>query len=85
MSDGMVDGVRYIVTKGSEDGSFEVGDHVHLDTKGCIICREAGAWIDADEAHDATLGWCIEVDTEYAKLKEARLLGELNSLLRPRL
>lgn len=34
-------GKRYEVTKASDDGTFEIGDHVTLHEDGSVLCREA--------------------------------------------
>lgn len=37
----MVVGKQYIVTRASDDGTFEVGDQVSINPDGSISCREA--------------------------------------------
>lgn len=63
----MTPGMRYIVTKGSDDRSFQVGDHIHMLTTGDILCREAGGWVEATDVPEATKGMEYELDREWAK------------------
>ena len=57
--------MRYIVTKESDDGTFEVGDHIWLNADGSISCMEACGWIDADDVAEAEKGMEIEIDQEW--------------------
>ncbi len=57
---------RYIVTKASDDGTFEVGDHITLYVDGTLACFEAMGWIDANDVPAATQGMEVEVDKEWA-------------------
>lgn len=41
----MKTGIRYIVTKGSDDGTFQAGDHIWLLGDGSVACIEAQGWI----------------------------------------
>ena len=73
-------GKRYIVTKASDDGTLEVGDHVSLNSDGSITCREAQGWIEACDVEAATKGAVIEVDNEWVKQRKNKLIAELKTL-----
>ena len=76
----MKPGVRYIVTKGSNDGTFGVGCHIHLHDDGSIICREAAGWIDPEHVDDATEGTQYEIDAEWAEKRKREIKAELREL-----
>lgn len=67
-------GRRYVVTKASDDGTFEVGDHVIANDDGSINCIEAGGWIDPADVAEATAGMEVEIDREWLEKKKAKLL-----------
>jgi hypothetical protein len=76
-------GVPYIITKSSDDGTFEKGDHIKLADNGDILCREAGGWIDQEDVGQGFVGMLVEVDTEALDRKKQALqdkLKELNDL-----
>lgn len=70
----------YLVTKASDDGTFEVGDHIWFQENGDISCREAAGWIDKEDVEEATKGWEIVVDQEYINKQRTKLLAELEKL-----
>ena len=76
----MLVGKRYIVTKASDDGTFEIGDHVSANVDGSINCREAHGWIDACNVAEASAGMAIEIDQEWIAQRKAKLLEELAEL-----
>jgi len=76
----MKPGVRYIVTKPSDDFTFEVGDHIKLLADGCIECKEAQGWITSQDVPEATKGMEYEVDHEWIERRKAKLLKELEEL-----
>jgi len=62
---------RFVVTKGSNDGTFREGDHITLYPGGDIGCREAGGWINAQDAEKALEGVDMIPDPEWIQaLKE---------------
>ncbi len=65
MSESISDSVRYVVTKGSDDGTFMAGDHVRLNGDGSISCREAAGWIEAEDVPASTKGWRLELDVDW--------------------
>ena len=73
-------GAWYVVTKPSDDGTFEVGDHISLCSDGAIACKEAQGWVDADETAEAMAGVEVTIDSEWLSAKKARLLADLEKL-----
>ena len=73
-------GAWYVVTKPSDDGTFEVGYHISLCSDGAVACKEAQGWIDADEASEAMSGVEVKVDAEWLASKRSRLLADLDKL-----
>ena len=73
-------GKRYIVIKPSDDGTFEVGDHIYMTSDGSISCIEAHGWIDACDVPEATRGMVIEIDAEWVKLQKKKLLDALSNI-----
>ncbi len=63
----MKPGMRYIVTKGSADGTFQVGDHISLHKNGDVSCIEAQGWIAAEYVSAAMAGVEYEPDRAWAK------------------
>lgn len=63
----MTPGMRYIVTKGSRDGTFQVGDHISLNEDGTVSCREAMGWIEKEHVQEAMSGVEYEPDRAWAK------------------
>ena len=73
-------GAWYVVTKPSNDGTFEVGDHVMLLFNGDIACNEDQGWVDAKDAEQALSGAEVTIDVEWIAAKKARLLADLEKL-----
>ena len=61
------DGIKiiYVVTKPSNDGTFEKGDHIYFTGEGMIGCVEAGGFIDTDFIEEATEGMEYEIDKNW--------------------
>lgn len=76
----VVVGKKYIVTRASDDGTFEVGDHVSINPDGSISCREAHGWIDACDVAEAAAGIAVEIDKEWVERQKARLYKKLAEL-----
>ena len=57
-------GVRYVVTKGSDDGTLDVGDHIWLE-RDLIHCREAQGWIAPEDTAEAMQGVEVAVDSNW--------------------
>lgn len=77
----MEPGKRYKVTKASDDGTFEVGDHVWLNDDGSINCLEANGWIDACDVPFATKGMVVGIDQEWVALRIRMLQANLEALM----
>jgi hypothetical protein len=73
-------GAWYVVTTPSDDGTFEVGDHISLCSDGAIACKEGQGWIEADEADEAMAGVEVKVDAEWLARKKSRMLSDLEKL-----
>lgn len=58
-------GVRYVVTVSSKNKEFKIDDHIYLDKDGCIMCREAGGWIEAEDVPSATERMLVKVDCAF--------------------
>ena len=69
-------GVRYIVAKGSDDGTLEAGDHIWLE-RGLVHCREAQGWIDPKDADEALQGVEVTIDEQWLA-KQAGKGGRLS-------
>jgi len=73
-------GLPYIVTKASDDGTFEVGDHIYLIDNGDIACHEAEGWIDKEDMPESTIGMEIALDQERIEKRRNKLLADLAAL-----
>ena len=71
---------QHIVTKGSDDGTFEVGDHIFYEKDGAILCLEAEGWIDKEEVPSASAGMKSEPDLKWLQTKKKQLRAELDLL-----
>ena len=74
----MIPGKRYIVTKASDDHTFQVGDKIQLHEDGSVSCTQALGWIDAENVAEATTGMEYEIDTVYYEQVKQRLEEILN-------
>lgn len=83
-------GVRYIVTKGSDDGTLEVGDHIWLEDD-LVYYREAQGqprgkvpWITMGDIDKALQGVEITIDSNwlatYARMTQFQQVQSLNLL-----
>lgn len=57
--------IIYIVTKPSNDGTFEKGDHIYFTGDGMIGCIEASGFIDIEFIEEATKGMEYEIDRDW--------------------
>jgi len=73
-------GIRYIVTKRSNDTSFLVGDHFTLQKNGTILCPEAQGWMEAEAVPDATKGMEYRIDRQWVQQRKQVLEQELQQL-----
>lgn len=63
----MKPGIRYIVTKGSDDGTLQVGDHISQNEDGTVSCIEAKGWVAKNDVPEAIKGMEYEPDRAWAK------------------
>jgi hypothetical protein len=68
---------RYIITKPSDDGTFEVGDRIIFEDNGDISCIEAQGWIKAADVRDVMCGAEYEIDRAYRDRRIQALREEL--------
>lgn len=80
MEETMEVGKRYVVTKPSDDGTFEVGDHISMNASGSINNLEAQGWIDACDVAEATKGMVVEIDHQWVEQRKKKLIEELAAL-----
>lgn len=73
-------GKPHIVTKESDDGSFQVGDQITLLEDGSMINRQAEGWLEAEDLADATAGMACEVDSARIQQRKDALLRRLAAL-----
>ncbi len=67
----------YLVTKESDDGSFQVGDQITLTIDGSISNIQAEGWLEAEDLVDATAGMECEVDRARLQRRKESLLRRL--------
>mgnify|MGYP001438178105 FL=1 len=82
MKHDMEQGMRYIVTKDSNDGTFVVGDKIELLHDNAVGNWTVGGWIDAVDVPEATAGMEVEVDTVWLNRKKDILQKQLDQLNR---
>lgn len=82
MKHDMEQGMRYIVTKDSNDGTFVVGDKVELLHDNAVGNWTVGGWIDAVDVPEATAGMEVEIDTVWLNRKKDVLQKQLDQLNR---
>lgn len=82
MKHDMEQGMRYIVTKDSNDGTFVVGDKIELLHDNAVGNWTVGGWIDAVDVPEATAGMEVEVDTVWLNRKKDVLQKQLDQLNR---
>jgi len=76
----MVTGFQYIVTKASNDGTFQIGDHIIALDDGSIICLEAQGWIASEHVPEAWEGVEVKVDKDWLYRKKTELHCQLSKL-----
>jgi len=77
-------GIPYVVTRGSDDGTFKDGDHICLQRNGDLSCREAGGWLNAADVPDVIQGMQCKADTEAIAKRIAKAETEIAMLSRHR-
>ena len=77
-----MDASRYIVTKASDDGTFQVGDHIQMYSNGDIGCLEAQGYISSEDVPKAIKGIEYEIDTEWVDRKLKKLELEKQKLIK---
>jgi len=76
----MKPGIRYIVTRDSENQEFQIGDRITLYPDGSIGNRAACGWMPAKDVPEATRGMLYEIDAKWAANRRAELDAELADL-----
>jgi len=72
--------IRHIVTKSSDDRTFEVGDYIIFEKDGSISCIEAKGWIKKEDVQSASIGMESEPDREWLQRRKDRFRAELRLL-----
>ena len=83
MSNELKKGVRYIVTRGSDDGTLLDGDRIQMDIDGALLCAEANGFIPHEDVEEALKGAVLEIDKEWLekeKQKARDLLTKLEAM-----
>ncbi len=70
---------RHIVTKSSDCGTFQKGDHLIFYDDGGIGCVEAQGWLDKEEV-DTVVGMESAPDVELICRVKKRLRAQLQKL-----
>lgn len=73
-------GIHYIVTKGSNDETFRIGDHIWLLENGDVMVKEGQGWINGSVVTKELEEIEVQIDYEYAKRKLNKLQAEVNEL-----
>ena len=73
-------GRRYIVTKASDDGMFEVGDDIVKNPDGSISSICGHGWIAIEHVTMAMVGVEYEIDKDWVERRKKKLLEELAEL-----
>lgn len=76
----MIVGIHYVVTRGSANSEFQVGDHVWLDDDGSLMCQEGSGWILPEDVPSATKEMIVEIDEAWTEKRKARLERQLAEL-----
>lgn len=70
----LIPGVRYKVTKASNDGTLQVNDQISRADDGSIICHdEDGGWLDKKDVAEALEGVDMAIDIEYGRRRLSML------------
>ena len=73
-------GTPYLVTKESDDGSFQAGDQITLTIDGSVSNIQAEGWLEAEDLVAATAGMECEVDRARLQRRKDALLRRLAAL-----
>lgn len=77
-------GIRYIVTKASNDGTLEIGDKILLCDDGSLLCcepiRELTGWINACDIESAMVGAEYKIDEKWKEKRLSELKKQLSEL-----
>jgi hypothetical protein len=76
----MKTGIRYIITKNSDDGTFEAGDRILLSKDGSIICADARGWIDKEDVEEAIKGMEYKADQAWVEAEREKLNRQIKQL-----
>jgi len=74
-------GIHYIVTKGSDDGTLEVGDHIWLEDN-LVHCREGKGWIPLADTEEAMQGVEVTVDDNWLTARIRTTIADVMALER---
>jgi len=74
-------GIHYIVTKGSDDGTLKVGDHIWLEDN-LVHCREGKGWIPLADTEEAMQGVEVTVDDNWLTARICTTIADVMALKR---
>ena len=80
MSNELKTGLRYIVTRGSDDGTLREGDRVVLEYDGALVCIEAEGFLPHEDVEDALKGAVLEIDKEWLEKEKQKAMDLLTKL-----
>ena len=72
--------IRHVVIKASDDGTFEVGDHIVFEDDGSISCIEAKGWIEKEDVPSAIIGMESQPDRDWLQRRKDKLRAEVSLL-----
>ena len=73
-------GIRYIVTKGSDDETLAVGDHIWIDGSDCLCSREGQGWIDPEDVAVVLIGVEVAIDKQWLAARTQKVINDIVEL-----
>lgn len=75
-------GIRYIVTKGSDDETLAAGDHIWIDGNDCLCSREGQGWIDREDVAEVLEGVQVAIDNQWLAARAQKVIDDIIELRR---
>jgi len=73
--------IRYIVTKASLNGEFQIGDRIRMEPNGDILSTDGIGWTPVKDVPNATEGWEIEINKDWYLARRYKLETELAQIM----